>query len=349
MVVLALSYDIFYTIFYSIKSDNGYALGVIGSVECRIPPPTLHKPPITSKIAIPCTSKPKPKPKPKDIMQNKTALPIGVFDSGMGGLTVLRALKTTLPRESFIYLGDTARLPYGTKSAATVQQYASQMARILVERGIKALVIACNTATTAALPHLQTLLPDIPVMGVVHPGAAAVVAATKNHNIAVLATETTIASSAYQDLIQAQLPRARISMRACSLLVALAEEGMVDNAIAREAFQHYLSEFKEEDTLLLGCTHFPVFKPLLKTLLPENVSIVDSAEATAKALQEILETEGLGIPFQYREENKQEGAIAQEIPCIHYLVTDSIKRFQKVGELFLGSSLLEAHIELIDV
>src|SRR5689334_17983946 len=138
------------------------------------------------------------------------ALPIGVFDSGMGGLTVLRALKKTLPRESFIYLGDTARLPYGTKSADTVQQYASQMARVLVERKIKALVIACNTATTAALPHLQAMLPTIPVIGVVRPGAVAVITATKNQRIAVLATETTIASNAYQRLICEQLPGATI-------------------------------------------------------------------------------------------------------------------------------------------
>jgi glutamate racemase len=277
-------------------------------------------------------------------MKNKTVLPIGVFDSGMGGLTVLRALKTTLPNESFIYLGDTARLPYGTKSAATVQQYASQMARILVEKGIKALVIACNTATTAALPHLQELLPDIPVMGVVHPGAAAAVAATKNYRIAVFATETTIASNAYQNLIQVQLPQAQISTRVCSLLVALAEEGMIANPIARETFQHYLSDFKEEDTLLLGCTHFPVFKPLLQSMLPKTVTIVDSAEATAKALQEVLEAKALAFP-----KNVQDDIADTKGTFVQYLVTDSIARFQKVGELFLGNSLQNASIELIDV
>lgn len=268
---------------------------------------------------------------------NNQSLPIGVFDSGMGGLTVLRSLKTVLPDESFIYLGDTARLPYGTKSRDTVTQYASQMARILVERGIKALVIACNTATTAALPHLQALLPDVPVLGVLHPGAQAVIAATKNGRISVLATETTIASQAYQQIIQEQLPEARISARACSVLVALAEEGMVANTVAREAFRHYLSEFKDEDTLLLGCTHFPVFKPLLKTLLPKHVAIVDSAEATAYALKEVLEA---------RELKKKSKA---DMPFQGYLVTDSIQRFQQVGELFLGSSLKDAKIELIDI
>ncbi len=267
---------------------------------------------------------------------NNNKLPIGVFDSGMGGLTVLRALKTTLAQESFIYLGDIARLPYGTKSPNTIQQYAIQMARVLVERQIKALVIACNTATTAALPHLQAMLPDIPVLGVVTPGASAVIAATKNHRIAVLATETTIASNAYQRLITAHLPQATISARACSLLVALAEEGMVGNAIARETLKHYLSELSGEDTLLLGCTHFPVFKPLLATLLPESVTIVDSAEATAKALKQALEQTNL-LNTEQVQGNR-----------ISYLVTDSIKRFQAVGEIFLGEPLQIHQIELVD-
>ncbi len=263
-------------------------------------------------------------------------LAIGVFDSGMGGLTVLRALRASLPQESFIYLGDTARLPYGTKSQNTVQQYAVQMARLLVEREIKALVIACNTATTAALPHLQSLLPDIPVLGVVAPGASAAVAATKNKRITVLATETTIAANAYQQLIQAQIPDVAIHARACSVLVALAEEGMVNNAVAREALQHYLSGVTDEDTVLLGCTHFPVFKSLLKTLLPKHVSIVDSADATAKALKQLLMNQRLlntsSAPGSAR-----------------YLVTDSVRRFQSVGEIFLNETLTEQEIELVDV
>lgn len=268
---------------------------------------------------------------------NKAQMAIGVFDSGMGGLTVLRALRAVLPQEFFIYLGDTARLPYGTKSPHTVQQYAVQMARILVERRIKALVIACNTATTAALPHLQALLPDIPVLGVVAPGAKAAVAATKNHRIAVLATETTIAAETYQQLITAQLPEVIISARACSLLVALAEEGMVGNSIARVILEHYLADIKDEDTLLLGCTHFPVFKPLLSTLLPQGVQVVDSADATATALVELLWQGNL-----LKTDNTVLGGA-------HYLVTDSIKRFQSIGEIFLNEPLLAADIELVDV
>lgn len=268
---------------------------------------------------------------------NNSHLPVGVFDSGMGGLTVLKALKAHLPNESFIYLGDTARLPYGTKSPDTIQQYAAQMARILVERGIKALVIACNTATTAALPQLQALLPDIPVIGVVKPGASAVIEATHNQQIMVFATETTIASHAYQHLIKQQLPNAIVNVRASSLLVALAEEGMIDNAIAREALRHYLSEFKDEDTLLLGCTHFPVFKPLLRALLPASVTIVDSADATALALKDVL--------TQLSLLNKQVSLTLDT----YYLVTDSMKRFQHVGELFLGQALSSHRIELVDI
>ncbi len=263
-----------------------------------------------------------------------TQLAIGVFDSGMGGLTVLRALKTRLPNESFIYLGDTARLPYGTKSPDTVRQYAAQMARVLVERRIKALVIACNTATTAALPHLQALLPDIPVIGVVAPGAAAAVTATKNQRIFVLATETTMASKAYHQLIVHALPDAHVHGQACSVLVALAEEGMVDNAVARAALTHYLASLHDEDTIVLGCTHFPVFKSLLATLLPSNVTVVDSAQATAQVLEQRLQELGL---------LNKSGSVAPT----HYLVTDSMQRFQHVGQIFLGTPLHLQHIELI--
>ncbi len=262
-------------------------------------------------------------------------LAIGVFDSGMGGLTVLRALRAHLPHESFIYLGDTARLPYGTKSVQTIQHYAVQMARILVEQRIKALIIACNTATTAALTHLQELLPNIPVLGVVEPGANAAVNATQNQRIVVFATETTIKSNAYQHLIRQKLPHVTLFPRACSLLVALAEEGMVDNVIAETVVQHYLSGITHEDTLLLGCTHFPVFKPLLERLLPPEVHIVDSALATAIALKERLAMDEL------LNDQKHQGKI-------RYLVTDSVERFQHVGQVFLGHPLESTDVELID-
>lgn len=264
-------------------------------------------------------------------------LAIGVFDSGMGGLTVLKAMRSLLPDESFIYLGDTARLPYGTKSPETVKQYAIQMARILVERRIKALVIACNTATTAALPHLQAMLPDIPVIGVVAPGAMAAVQATERQRIAVLATETTIASEAYQKLILQHLPQAQISPKACSVLVALAEEGMVDNAVAKEALKHYLQGIGDVDTIVLGCTHFPVFRKTLADMLDRNVAIVDSAEATARVLKDLLQT------------RNELGAPSGKKPSVHYLVTDSIQRFRTVGALFLGHALDVHDVELVEI
>lgn len=271
----------------------------------------------------------------KDDMNNQ--LPIGVFDSGMGGLTVLKALKAHLPEESFIYLGDTARLPYGTKSAETVRQYAVQMAKILIERRIKALILACNTATTAALAYLQTILPDLPVIGVVEPGAQAVIEATDNRKIMVLATQTTIASQAYQNLIIQRLPDAVITSRACSLLVALAEEGMTDNGIAQESLRHYLTNFSDEDTLLLGCTHFPVFKSLLEKMLPPHVKLVDSAHATARYTRYALEKHAL-----LRDNTKSQGET-------QYLVTDLPTRFQQIGEIFLGESLAATDIEVVDV
>lgn len=262
---------------------------------------------------------------------------IGVFDSGMGGLTVLRALRQELPYESFVYLGDTARLPYGTKSQDTVHQYALQMARVLVERQIKALVIACNTATTAALPHLQSMLPDMPVMGVIEPGAAAAVQATRNQHIAVLATETTIASNAYQLAISAHLPKSSIYTKAASLLVALAEEGMNNNEIASQTLHYYLDGLTNEDTLLLGCTHFPVFKPLLSSVLPQSVKVVDSALSTATALKQLLARKNLlSKAHSYASQTQ-------------YLVTDSVSRFQSVGEVFLGDSIDSSDVELIDV
>lgn len=268
---------------------------------------------------------------------NPTTLPIGVFDSGMGGLTVLKALKARLPNESFIYLGDTARLPYGIKSMDTVRQYAVQMARILIERQIKALVIACNTATTAALSHLQTILPDLPVIGVVEPGAQAVVEATHNLRIMVFATQTTIASHVYQQVILKQMPKAIVNVQACSLLVALAEEGMTMNRIAEETLRHYLAPFEDEDTLLLGCTHFPVFKPLLTQLLPPHVKLVDSAYATA---------ERTALALEQRQLLKEPSF--NHTPDTLYLVTDLPARFQKVGEIFLGESLEKISIEVVD-
>lgn len=263
---------------------------------------------------------------------DKAKLAIGVFDSGMGGLTVLRALRHHLPQENFVYLGDTARLPYGTKSAKTVQQYATQMTKVLIEKQIKALVIACNTATTAALEHLQALYPDLPVIGVVEPGAQAAIDASQNAEILVLATETTIASKAYQHAIQKSLPHAMVHGQACSLLVALAEEGIVQHPMARLCLEHYLPQQIQGDTILLGCTHFPVFKPLLAEMLPD-IHIVDSATATAKLLETTL---------------SQQCLLNDGPGHSTYLVTDAISRFCRIGEIFLGEPISPLQVQIID-
>lgn len=259
---------------------------------------------------------------------------IGVFDSGMGGLTVLKALKLRLPHENFIYLGDTARLPYGTKSREAVLQYSLEMANALAKFHIKALVIACNTATTAALSELQKLLPHIAVIGVVRPGAEAVINATQNQKIMVLATETTIQSGAYQKIIKEALPNADISARACSVLVALAEEGLVACHVAEATLQHYLDTLTDQDTLLLGCTHFPVFTPMLSKIIPQNVHIVDSADATATALDRALAVRKLKNISIHQGHTQ-------------YFVTDSLPRFQRVGEIFLGTALPIEQINLM--
>ncbi len=262
--------------------------------------------------------------------------PIGVFDSGMGGLTVLKALKEALPNESFLYLGDTARLPYGTKSRLTVVHYARQMAEILHERGVKMLVIACNTATTAALSDLQSLFSGIPVAGVIKPGANACISQSKREDILVLATETTVSSNAYPLQIHQKMPNARITSKACGLFVALAEEGLVDGPLVNEAIKHYLGEsFDTQDCILLGCTHFPILKQSISEYLGNGVAIVDSAIETAKAVKAVLSDKGLL-------------AEAGGKPSTRYLVTDSPKRFSRIGEVFLQQAIQLEDIELVD-
>ncbi len=281
--------------------------------------------------------------------------PIGVFDSGMGGLTVLRALRRALPGESFLYLGDTARLPYGTKSSATVQRYATQAASILVHRGVKALVVACNTASAVALAALQASFRPLPVLGVVEPGAAAAAAASRGE-VLVLATESTVSGGAYQRWLLARRPELRIHARPCPLLVALAEEGRHDGPLVTLALQQYLHGFAPSgasashpvDTLLLGCTHFPVFRDALAALLGATssaqparsgqtppVRVVDSAETTARALAEQVALGAL------------RPAPADVAPRLQLLATDGPQRFRRVGRYFLGETI--SQVELVDL
>jgi len=272
------------------------------------------------------------------VSRSADSRPIGVFDSGVGGLTVLAALEHHLPNESFVYLGDTARLPYGTKSPDSVERYALQCAAVLRARDVKALVVACNTASAAALPALRRTYPDLPVVGVIEPGAAAVVDATRNRRVVVLATEGTVRAGAYQAAIAASEPTMDVTAVGCSVFVALAEEGWGDGEVALSAARRYLGSLFEglnvPDTLLLGCTHFPLLRHTLAACLPPSVVIVDSAETTAAALAALIgPCIGAG-----------EGARRTQ-----FLATDGPERFARVGSLFLGRTLSSAAIERIDV
>jgi glutamate racemase len=266
--------------------------------------------------------------------------PVGVFDSGVGGLTVLRALRAALPGESFLYLGDTARLPYGTKSAHTVVRYALQAADELVGRGIKCLVVACNTASAAALEAMRQRFGDLPVIGVIEPGAAAAVRATRTGRIAVLATDGTIRGGAYERAIARLAPQAQVSGLACGLFVALAEEGWVDGPVAAAAAERYLAPLRagpgRPDTLVLGCTHFPVLEPVIARAMGEGVCIVDSAATTAVAVAGELAARGLLAP----------AGTSATLQC---LATDGSARFAAIGARFLGAPLASDDIELIDL
>ncbi len=264
--------------------------------------------------------------------------PIGVFDSGVGGLTVLRALRSVSPAENFIYLGDTARLPYGTKSAASVARYSLQCADALIQRGVRLLVVACNTASAAALDALRLHHPSMPVIGVIEPGARAAVAASVSQHIAVIATEGTTAGGAYQMAIQRLNPCARVTSLACSLFVSLAEEGWTEGPIAELVARRYLEPIFAQagapDTLVLGCTHFPALAAAIRAVLPRQVAIVDSAATTAAAVLEELggAAGAAGVSGKVR-----------------WLATDGAARFARVGSAFLGETLRAESVESIDL
>src|SRR6202158_5954648 len=250
--------------------------------------------------------------------------PIGVFDSGIGGLTVLKALTSALPGEDFIYLGDTARLPYGTKSNEVIIRYSKENTEFLLAKGIKMLVVACNTSSAVALEEIarDTI---VPVAGVIEPGARAAVRASRNGKIGVIGTEATIASGAYTRAIQQLRPRAEIYTRACPLLVPLVEEGWTDNEIAGRTVAYYLESLKASgiDTLLLGCTHYPMLRGLFERVLGARVKIVDSAVATAAAVREKLAALKLA--------RRGGSAGAQS-----FFVTETPDRFVRVGRRFIG-------------
>jgi glutamate racemase len=257
------------------------------------------------------------------------ARPIGVFDSGIGGLTVLRALTEALPGEDFIYLGDTARLPYGTKSNEVIVRYSRENSEFLLAKGIKMLVVACNTASAVALVEIARIT-VVPVIGVIEPGAAAAVVASRRGKIGVIGTEATIASGAYTRAIHALRPSAEIYTRACPLLVPLVEEGWTENEIAQRTVAFYLQSLKQSgiDTLLLGCTHYPLLRGLFERVLGPGVKIVDSADATAAAVSKRLTALRLA---------RSRGNGSQS-----FFVTETPERFVRVGRRFIGDRVESA-------
>jgi len=268
-------------------------------------------------------------------------LPIGIFDSGVGGLTVYRALHERLPNERFVYLGDTARVPYGTKSLATVERYAVENSRFLQAHGIKLLVVACNTASALALPAIRRAV-TVPVMGVIEPGSRAAVEIAGGGKIGVIATEATVQSHAYAQAIASMGSDVEVIERACPLFVSLAEEGWANSDVARIVAQDYLSAFKKTSiaALVLGCTHYPILRDIISETVGANVNLIDSGAATARDVETLLEDsnlthdEPLGL--------YQERSLCDDLD--HFYVTDAAERFAKVAERFLGSSpsILEA-------
>jgi len=274
-------------------------------------------------------------------------LPIGIFDSGVGGLTVYRALHEQLPNERFVYLGDTARVPYGTKSLATVERYAVENAQFLAARGIKLLVVACNTASALALPAIRQAL-DLDVAGVIGPGARAAVGAeskSKDKQIGVIATESTVQSGAYTKAIALVDPSAVVIERACPLFVPLAEEGWADAAVARTVAESYLKDLHSSiDTLVLGCTHYPILRNVIQDTIGAQVKLIDSGEATAREVKSLLETRGLARSAA-QESSARKRQLCDDLD--HFYVTDAAERFARVAERFLGSK--PARLEAVEV
>jgi glutamate racemase len=266
---------------------------------------------------------------------------IGVFDSGFGGLTVLKALLELIPDADYLYFGDTARLPYGSKSVETVARYAVEAAHYLEAHGAEVLVIACNTATALALDRI-TAAAHVPVVGVVEPGAEAAVSVSRNKKVVVIGTEATVSSHAYRKALETRGLDAR--EKACPLLVPLVEEGWVEHPVTEEVARIYLAEafadgFQEADTLVLGCTHYPLIKPMLRHVAPGHVSIVDSAESTAGVVAHCLR-ELVLAKTQVQEERRS-------LPRIKFFATDSVDKFRRLGPRFLGHPIEDVqHVDL---
>ena len=258
-------------------------------------------------------------------------LPIGVFDSGVGGLTVVRQLRLVLPQEDLVYLGDTARVPYGTKSPSTVVRFSCEDAQFLLQRNVKAVVVACNTASAWALPALEKQF-SVPIFGVILPGVRAALGKTRNRRIGVIGTGATIRSHAYSAGLEAASKGVKVFSRACPLLVPLVEEGWTNHRVTREVLREYLEPLRRHriDTLILGCTHYPLLKPAIRGVVGRGVALVDSAESCARHVRECLEE--LRLLSQSR---RRQGVIQP-------FVTDEPERFADVARRFLGCAIERA-------
>jgi len=254
---------------------------------------------------------------------------IGVFDSGLGGLTVVKELMKELPLEQIIYLGDTARTPYGTKTKETIIRFSIENATFLMKNDVKLIVVACNTASALALSSMKKIF-NIDVIGVIDAGARAAVSATRNDRIGVIGTKATIGSGVYEHTIKKFLSKAKILQQATPLLVPLVEEGWLDTRATRMILEEYLKPFRKTgiDTLVLGCTHYPLLKPLIGKILP-GVSIIDSAEEMAKETARLIEIKGLATPADKRNKSA-------------FYVTDTPDTFNKVGKMFLKKDMIAA-------
>lgn len=274
---------------------------------------------------------------------------IGVFDSGFGGLTVLRELRKTLPGADYLYFGDTAHLPYGAKSVRTVAKYAIASAHFLEQQGIEMLVVACNTATALALDDIRAAV-SLPVVGVVEPGARRAAEISKTKKAAVIATQATIASHAYQKALHTFGLEA--SEKACPLFVPLVEEGWVDHPVTEQVAHIYMDEIfrdgaRDADVLVLGCTHYPLIRPLLRRIVPAKVEIVDSAESTAAEVSAVL-----GKDCRQRSAGSSAPAWAKPAQSggagsLRCYATDSVEKFRRLGGAFLGCPI--ENIELVDI
>ncbi len=258
--------------------------------------------------------------------------PIGVFDSGIGGLTVVKALHDLLPNEDICYLGDTARVPYGPKSPQTVQRYAVELAEMLMRKNAKALVVACNTVSSVALPSLTKKIP-VPVLGVIEPGARAALHATRNRHIGVIGTQATIRSGAYEKALRATDNNVRVSSRACPLLVPLIEEGLLDDEVTDRVIARYLGPLLADriDTLVLGCTHYPLLTGAINRTLRDEIVLVDSAQNCARAVEEMLDRQSLRAAPSNRGE-------------LHVALTDAADNFLNVARDALQLSFGEIEL-----